>query len=133
MNKKLKTLFIVAMLMALMAMTVASFETNNNEINEEPNSVRGTSRFLLQRSSKATVTCDKNPKVCDSTNCCNNKCVELSTDELNCGRCGKKCGHSKMCCEGKCVIPMTNEKHCGKCGNKCDSKSSCVYGMCSYA
>ncbi|KAL4336349.1 hypothetical protein S83_003291 [Arachis hypogaea] len=124
MNKKLKALFIVAMLMALIAMTVACFETNNNEINEEPNSVRGTSRFLLQRSSKATVTCDKNPKVCDSIrgsggpNCCNNKCVDLSTDELNCRRCGKKCLHSKMCCEGKCVNPMTNEKHCGKCGNK---------------
>ncbi|KAL4370377.1 hypothetical protein HN51_014870 [Arachis hypogaea] len=142
MNKLLKTLFLVSMLIMALAITmptrVESFETND-ENDEEPNSVRGTSRFLSQRSSKATLTCDRNPKVCYSIrgsggpNCCNNKCVDFNTDELNCGKCGKKCGYSKICCEGKCINPKTNEKHCGKCGNKCNSKGSCVYGLCSYA
>ena len=132
--KFLKALFLMTMLMAL-AITMpaaTSFET------EEPSSLRGTSRFLSQRSSRVALTCDKNPKVCHikgsaGPDCCNNKCVDFSTDRSNCGRCGKKCSFAKICCEGKCVNPRTNEKHCGKCGNKCDARGSCVYGMCSYA
>ncbi|XP_057432598.1 stigma-specific STIG1-like protein 1 [Lotus japonicus] len=106
---------------------------------EEPNMLRGASRFLTQKYQRGEpLTCDKYPKICNvkgsaGPDCCKNKCVNLSTDEYNCGRCGKKCGFSKMCCQGKCVNPRTNEKHCGRCGNKCDNRGSCVYGMCSYA
>ncbi|KAL2341314.1 hypothetical protein Fmac_009254 [Flemingia macrophylla] len=104
---------------------------------EEPKSLRGRSRFLAQNG-RVALTCDNNPKIClvkgsAGPDCCAKKCVNFSTDRLNCGRCGKKCSFGKMCCEGKCVNPKTNEKHCGKCGNKCNAKGSCVYGMCSYA
>ncbi|KAJ1428715.1 Stigma-specific protein Stig1 [Sesbania bispinosa] len=109
---------------------------------EEPvaNSLRGTNRFLSQKNNhrSAALTCDKYPKICHikgsvGPDCCNNKCVNFTTDRFNCGRCGKKCSFGKICCEGKCVNPRTNEKHCGRCGNKCDNRGSCVYGMCSYA
>ncbi|ESW19692.1 hypothetical protein PHAVU_006G147200 [Phaseolus vulgaris] len=129
--KLLKTLFLVALLMAL---AITALSATSADSNEEPKSLRGTSRFLSQR---VALTCEKNPKIClakgsAGPDCCNKKCVKFSTDRLNCGRCGKKCSFGKICCEGKCVNPNTNEKHCGKCGIKCNAKGSCVFGMCSY-
>lgn len=130
----LKTLFLLAMLMAL-AITLSA--TSSSE-SEEPTSLRGTSRFHSQKDGRVVLKCDKYPKICyikgsAGPDCCKNKCVNFSTDSFNCGRCGKKCSFGKMCCEGKCVNPRTNKKHCGKCGNKCNTGGSCVYGMCSYA
>ncbi|XP_061345563.1 stigma-specific STIG1-like protein 1 [Gastrolobium bilobum] len=127
------TLFLLAMLMAL-AISLSASSLGS----EEPTSLHGTSRFLSQKHDRLVLTCDKYPKICHikgsaGSDCCNNKCVNLSTDGFNCGRCGKKCSYGKICCEGKCVNPRTNEKHCGKCGNKCNTGSSCIYGMCSYA
>ncbi|KAK7303335.1 hypothetical protein RJT34_14238 [Clitoria ternatea] len=124
--KSLETLFVLALIMALAISATSDSETN---------SMRGTSRFLGR---VAMTSCEKYPKICHmkgsgGPDCCNNKCVNFSTDRFNCGRCGKKCSFGKMCCDGKCVNPRTNEKHCGKCGNKCDARGSCVYGMCSYA
>nr|KYP62738.1 hypothetical protein KK1_017286 [Cajanus cajan] len=131
--KSFTTFFLLAMLMAL-AITLSATTSET----EEPKSLRGRSRFLSQNG-RVALTCDKNPKIClikgsaGPDCCCTKKCVNFSTDRLNCGRCGKKCSFGKICCEGKCVNPKTNEKHCGKCGNKCNAKGSCVYGMCSYA
>ncbi|OIW18433.1 hypothetical protein TanjilG_13185 [Lupinus angustifolius] len=123
----MKALLLVAMLMALVAITLSATSS-------EPN------RFVSQKYGRIMVTssCDKYPKICHikgsvGSDCCNNKCVNLRTDGINCGKCGKKCSYGKICCEGKCVNPRTNHKHCGKCGNKCNTASSCIYGMCSYA
>ncbi|KAK7332352.1 hypothetical protein VNO80_29103 [Phaseolus coccineus] len=132
--KLLKTLFLVALLMAL---AITALSATSSDSNEQPKSLRGTSRFLSQNG-RVALTCEKNPKIClakgsAGPDCCHNKCVKFSTDRLNCGRCGKKCSFGKICCEGKCVNPNTNEKHCGKCGIKCNAKGSCVFGMCSYA
>ncbi|XP_029129031.1 stigma-specific STIG1-like protein 1 [Cajanus cajan] len=125
--KSLKTLFLLAMLMTL-AISVPAISPES----EEP---KWKNRFLSER---VLLTCDKYPKVCHikgsaGSDCCMNKCVNMSTDISNCGKCGKKCSYGKICCQGKCVNPQTNEKHCGKCGNKCNAQSSCIYGMCSYA
>lgn len=127
-KNKMKTLFLLAMLMAL-AVFVSGISPGSGEPKGKIN------RFLSDR---VVLKCDKYPKVCHikgsaGSDCCKNKCVNLSTDVSNCGKCGKKCSYGKICCEGKCVNPRTNEKHCGKCGNKCNSESSCIYGMCSYA
>ncbi|KAK7412688.1 hypothetical protein VNO78_04241 [Psophocarpus tetragonolobus] len=133
----MKSLFLLAMLMAL-AITLSA--ATSFEIEEAKSVIGGTRRFLSQSQRRValTLTCDKNPKIClvkgsAGPDCCSNKCVNFSTDRLNCGRCGKKCSFGKICCKGKCVNPNTNEKHCGKCGNKCNAKGSCVFGMCSYA
>jgi len=34
---------------------------------------------------------------------CYSKCVDLSKDVLNCGKCGYKCGTNKKCTKGKCA------------------------------
>ncbi|KOM33657.1 hypothetical protein LR48_Vigan01g321300 [Vigna angularis] len=116
--------FVVAMLIMALAISVSGKEAKNVK-----------NRFLSER---VVVTCDKYPNVCDikgsaGSDCCMKKCVNLSTDGSNCGKCGKKCSYGKICCQGKCVNPKSNQKHCGKCGNKCNAESSCIYGMCSYA
>ncbi|KAI4298727.1 hypothetical protein L6164_032251 [Bauhinia variegata] len=118
-----------------MALVITLSATSSEE---STSSLRGTSRFLAQEKARSALSCKKYPKVCQvngsaGPDCCINKCVDLSKDRFNCGKCGKKCGYSKICCDGKCVNPMTNNKHCGKCGNNCNKGSSCLYGMCSYA
>ncbi|KAK5831506.1 hypothetical protein PVK06_015304 [Gossypium arboreum] len=77
-------------------------------------------------------TCDKRPEICSTKGqfCCNRRCVDLKTDQYNCGRCGRTCNYSKICCEGKCVSPLSNEKHCGGCNNNCGKGSSCLYAYC---
>ncbi|KAF8414125.1 hypothetical protein HHK36_002124 [Tetracentron sinense] len=105
--------------------------------NEQPFSLRGTSRFLAQ-TPRVVMTCNKFPRVCRAKgspgpDCCKKKCVNVTTDRSNCGMCGRKCKYSEMCCKGECVNPSFDKKHCGKCNSKCKKGSSCVYGMCSYA
>ncbi|CAL0307270.1 unnamed protein product [Lupinus luteus] len=88
----MKTLLLVVMLMALVAITLSATSS-------EPNG------FVSQRYGRVVATsCDKYPKICDvkgsaGSDCCNNKCVKLSTDGSNCGKCGKKCSYGKICCE----------------------------------
>lgn len=107
----------------------------SSEITEEliSASLRGGHKYV-----RGIMTCDKYPRVCrakgsEGPDCCKKKCVNVSTDRNNCGRCGKRCRYSQTCCRGKCVNPMFDEHHCGSCGNKCDKGNSCLYGMCSYA
>ncbi|KAI3711145.1 hypothetical protein L2E82_41019 [Cichorium intybus] len=100
--------------------------------------LRGTSRFLAQKPRATKITCDKNPRICRAKgspgpDCCKKKCVNVMTDNMNCGLCGKKCKYSEICCKGKCVNPRSDKKHCGSCGNKCTKGNVCVHGMCSYA
>ncbi|KAH0866391.1 hypothetical protein HID58_083602 [Brassica napus] len=47
----------------------------------------------------SAMTCDKSPKVCrlkgsSGRDCCRKRCVDLRTNKLNCGRCGKSCQRS---------------------------------------
>ncbi|KAB1221768.1 hypothetical protein CJ030_MR2G028603 [Morella rubra] len=94
-------------------------------------------RFLAQQV-KAVRTCDVFPGLCRAPgstgpDCCKKQCVNMRTDELNCGKCGKKCNYSEMCCQGECVNPSSDERHCGRCNKRCSKGSSCEYGLCSYA
>ncbi|KAK6265014.1 Stigma-specific protein Stig1 - like 6 [Theobroma cacao] len=104
---------------------------------EQRTSLRGASRFLAQKP-RAVMTCNKYPRVCrvagsPGPDCCKKKCVNVKTDRLNCGMCGKKCKYSEICCKGKCVNPMSHKRHCGGCNNQCSKGNKCLYGMCSYA
>jgi len=156
--KSLKIFLLLAMLMAL-AYTLSAtteedsfvaIENDDDSTNEDENtdlpwlgtqettsSLRGANRFLAQKT-RAAMTCNKYPRVCRAKgspgpDCCKKKCVNVLTDRLNCGMCGKKCKYAEICCKGHCVKPMSNKKHCGGCNNKCKKGNACVYGMCSYA
>ncbi|KAI4298726.1 hypothetical protein L6164_032250 [Bauhinia variegata] len=103
---------------------------------EEKPSLRMANRLL---GSRRVMTCDKYPRVCGvvgsrGPDCCHKKCVRVSRDRNNCGKCGNKCKYSQICCKGNCVNPMADKNHCGRCGNKCQIKGDyCQHGMCSYA
>ncbi|KAK4588421.1 hypothetical protein RGQ29_019422 [Quercus rubra] len=141
--KSLMLFFVLVNLIALFITLSATTSNNEQFLNEDDEtqeaiSLRGTSRFLAQKNARVVMTCDKYPRVCRAKgspgrDCCKKKCVNVLTDRLNCGKCGKKCKYSEICCKGECVNPRSNKKHCGSCGNKCKKGNVCVYGMCSYA
>lgn len=85
---------------------------------------------------------------------CSGTCVELTSDNLNCGACGNACAAGKVCsagacavtcaaglvdCGGKCVDPMTDRAFCGASGSctggsagaACDSGQVCSAGACA--
>ncbi|KAJ7967726.1 Stigma-specific STIG1-like protein [Quillaja saponaria] len=142
----LNLIFLLAMLMAFANITLSATSskeelssTNDDSYNEKQTSLRGQGRFLAYKvPDRVTITCDKYPSVCSAKgspgpDCCKKKCVDLSSNRLNCGKCEKKCKYSEVCCKGKCVNLMFNKNNCGSCGYKCNKGSACVYGMCSYA
>ncbi|XP_044473637.1 stigma-specific STIG1-like protein 2 [Mangifera indica] len=96
------------------------------------------SRFLAEvKNPRAADHCHKDNTVCQAqgknATCCNNKCMDLSTDENNCGACKKKCKFTEACCRGQCVNLAFDKRHCGFCNNRCLKGEYCVYGLCDYA
>ncbi|XP_077226528.1 uncharacterized protein LOC143859944 [Tasmannia lanceolata] len=152
--KLLKHLLIIALALALVIASVnATFEVEVEvEGKEEPAIKFSTAltdlylpesqplslrRFLAQKMPKA-LTCDKNPRICRAKgsagpDCCKKNCVNVMTDRLNCGVCGKKCKYMETCCRGQCVNLAFDKKHCGRCNNRCNKGDFCTYGLCNYA
>ncbi|MQM19185.1 hypothetical protein Taro_052185 [Colocasia esculenta] len=100
-------------------------------------SANGGGGYDKYRSPPTYMTCDRHPKVCQAPgspgpDCCGRRCVNIKTDSLNCGCCGKRCWYGSVCCKGKCVGLMYDRDNCGRCGNRCKKGSYCNYGMCSY-
>ncbi|KAI3716879.1 hypothetical protein L1987_68091 [Smallanthus sonchifolius] len=65
--------------------------------------------------------CDIYPRVCRAKggvapDCCKKKCVNVDTDILNCGYCGKKCKSGEACCKGKGVDVLKSRSNCGLVG-----------------
>jgi hypothetical protein len=70
---------------------------------------------------------------------CNNICVDLATDEANCGACGKTCdvyvgficskgrcvcSGDEVDCDGFCADLDTDPYNCGTCGRSCGEGSA---------
>ncbi|KAF3453418.1 hypothetical protein FNV43_RR03858 [Rhamnella rubrinervis] len=98
------------------------------------------SRFLKEeKNPRAADHCHKDNEICylidgaKNTTCCNNKCMDLSTDKNNCGACKKKCKYTETCCRGECVNIAYDKRHCGECNHRCHTGEYCVFGMCGYA
>ncbi len=84
------------------------------------------------------------PDECHPLVTCNGSCVDVSSDDLNCGSCGNVCGAGVSCaagecqidcgglalCSGQCVDTDTSDAHCGACDNACPPSSSCTTGIC---
>ncbi|CAM3083192.1 Stigma-specific protein, Stig1 [Legionella steigerwaltii] len=79
------------------------------------------------------------------TTSCNDSCVNLQTDNKNCGSCGNVCSTGSSCSSGQCVpqciSPLTfcnnicvntqtDNSSCGSCGNACPRGTSCNMGRC---
>jgi hypothetical protein len=75
---------------------------------------------------------------------CSGACVDLQTDNDNCGMCGNACAQTETCMQGLCcktgqkVCNMactdtnTDAMNCGMCGNACPmNKPYCNQGMCT--
>lgn len=98
------------------------------------------SRFLKEgKNPRAADHCHKDHEICylidggKNATCCNNKCIDLSTDKHNCGACKKKCKYTETCCRGECVNVVYDKRHCGECNHRCGHGEYCVYSMCNYA
>ncbi|CAL9045585.1 unnamed protein product [Musa banksii] len=96
--------------------------------------VLGIYSSLRHHKPRGSMTCDEFPRVCRAGHhCCRKQCVNVMTDNQNCGQCGKKCCFGQVCCGGSCVNVMYDPKNCGGCNKRCKKGSFCQYGMCSYA
>ena len=92
------------------------------------------------------ATADSAPEVqtscTDPQTLCNGACVDLQTDQANCGRCGYDCS-PRICtnarcmtcptgqtaCSGQCTDTLSDPANCGGCGQLC-ATGSCRYGVC---
>ncbi|ONK66684.1 uncharacterized protein A4U43_C06F10900 [Asparagus officinalis] len=129
-------IFIIVAL--FMCVTLASTNTPSSSVEDESPSLRSTSHFFDHYNPRASMTCDKFPRVCRATgspgpDCCRKHCVDVMIDNLNCGECGMKCRYGEACCSGNCVNIMYDAKNCGGCKIRCKKGNFCKYGMCSYA
>lgn len=81
---------------------------------------------------------------------CESGCVDLQTDNNNCGRCGTSCAANERCSTGMCkpecqspnrecgmapnttcVAVQTDPLNCGSCGNACMPNEMCMNGTCT--
>ena len=56
--------------------------------------------------------------------CCSRNCVRRGDDKV----CG--CPEGQRRCNDRCVNLKTNERHCGRCFNRCPEGQECVRGVC---
>src|SRR4051794_22305460 len=61
---------------------------------------------------------------------CNDRCVNLQTNERHCGSCRNRCGSTQTCCGGRYVNLKRSERHCGSCSNRCEEGQECIDGVC---
>jgi hypothetical protein len=98
-----------------------------------------------------TSACTDNKADClGDAKVCGGTCVELVSDNLNCGACGTACGAGLVCSSGSCQVtcavglvkvagacvnPLTDRTHCGATassgGTACDAGSVCSAGSCA--
>ena len=85
---------------------------------------------------------------------CGGACVDIQTDNHNCGSCGVQCGNGTQCksgvcsltceqgyveCDGSCIDPLTSEGYCGASGSctgsergtQCQAGQECNGGTCT--
>lgn len=75
--------------------------------------------------------CETSCGTCDpGTECCDDACRNLLTDDAHCGACGVACADGKNCCQGQCFNLEVDNRHCGVCGINCAAGNVCRTGRC---
>ena len=73
---------------------------------------------------------------CDGGACCAGRCLDTSSDPLNCGGCTGPdagmftCGDGGACCGGRCANTADDSQNCGGCNRACGDGGSCRAGTC---
>ena len=75
----------------------------------------------------SSLAVSKRPGCPPSKTDCDGKCINVKTDEKNCGYCGNSCDRGETCKNGKCVS-RSCRKNCDD-GDAC-TKDSCIRGRC---
>ncbi|MCB9611908.1 MAG: hypothetical protein H6722_05565 [Sandaracinus sp.] len=77
--------------------------------------------------------CGSGPPCTGTRLCCGGSCVDISSDVVHCGACGRACGGTDACCSGVCINTRTNFDNCGGCGRACDGDvaDGCSAGSCT--
>nr|CAD1834782.1 unnamed protein product [Ananas comosus var. bracteatus] len=143
----MKLILILALLFIVLATALCN--DDNNKFKDEPHQTnrspliandltRNQNSSLKSMNLRGPLSCNVFPRVCrglssPGLDCCSGRCVNVDTNLLNCGQCGRRCRYGETCCGGRCVNVMFDPLNCGGCKNKCMQGSSCRYGMCSYA
>jgi hypothetical protein len=98
-------------------------------------------------------SCNGGPACTGSEQCCGTGCANTTTDDNNCGKCGKVCplGEScisstctpvttcnsgpacvtgQTCCPSGCTDTSSDQNHCGDCTTVCNAPTTCTDGFC---
>ena len=60
--------------------------------------------------------------------CCDDVCLDVTSDPLHCGSCDRVCGgDTTSCCDGGCVNTSTDRFNCGSCGTVCRHDPFCPF------
>jgi hypothetical protein len=102
---------------------------------------------------QSAFNCNGGPACMSPDQCCSDGCTDTTSDNENCGKCGKVCplGDSCImsvctpsvtcnsgpacspgfsCCPSGCVNESTDPNNCGGCGTPCSPPETCIEGFC---
>nr|XP_043639631.1 stigma-specific STIG1-like protein 1 [Erigeron canadensis] len=140
---QIKLLVLVPLLLCIVQAETGNKSNRTWLIGLDQNTTDGSGTMVpwVRRVRKQAVGCDDRPWTCNQggfpspvrRRCCNNRCVEVTSDVNNCGVCGIRCPYTWQCCRGVCIDTSYNPFNCGKCFNRCPFFTFCTYGMCGYA
>ena len=95
----------------------------------------GRGACYVQCTTSADCT-DAGPSDASAFTCCNQLCVQTSSNAYYCGSCETNCTNlgATVCCHSECVNSSTDQGNCGGCGQQCSKSetfNTCVAGQCT--
>ncbi|KAL1307472.1 uncharacterized protein [Arachis hypogaea] len=131
MNPKSKSLALLTLMLLLLTKIEAN--TKPKEVNNE----QVTKMSSTPNQLPPITNCQQRPWVCSAGEfpprlfCCQNTCVDVSSDIDNCGLCGIRCRFNYQCCNRLCLNTNISPFNCGRCGNICPFGTFCINGLCT--
>eukprot|EP00270_Netrium_digitus_P002477 TRINITY_DN127_c0_g1_i2.p1 TRINITY_DN127_c0_g1~~TRINITY_DN127_c0_g1_i2.p1 ORF type:complete len:177 (+),score=3.05 TRINITY_DN127_c0_g1_i2:132-662(+) len=77
------------------------------------------------------LNCGKCGHACPvKLSCCNGACIDMNFNQTSCGKCGLVCRRGTTCCGATCTSLLTDPQHCSACGTSCVNTLEGVYKSC---